>query len=91
MNPNTCPHCGHTPALPLWGKSCLGPAASTVCRACGKHISVSWRALLFTLPLVIALGAAPLLASVAAGFALVAAAVALSTYLHWRFAPLVGK
>lgn len=53
-----CPHC-HQRAISQLAKLMLGPARSTRCRSCGKHVSVSWLAMLGLIPF--ALGAVAVL------------------------------
>ena len=91
MKANTCPHCGHNPAVPLWRKSCLGPAVTTKCRACGAKVSVSWLSMLIVFPLVFAVVFAPYPPGLWPRAGLWVAALVLMTYLHWICVRIVPR
>jgi hypothetical protein len=91
MKANTCPHCGHSPAVPLWRKSTLGPAVTTRCRACNHKVSVSWVSLLTLLPMFGVIGLTSLSNGIAAKAALWAVALVLGYVLQWKFVPLVKR
>ena len=91
MKSNSCPHCGHTPSVPFWRKSCLGPAVTTDCRACHKKVSVAWSSLLVLIPMFAAMSLAPFASSVALKAGIWAAALVIGCYVQWKSVPLVQK
>ncbi len=90
MSMHLCPYCGG-PALTTARKFALAPGLRATCRCCGGRIGVPGLAILAAVPLV---GALLLLRVVDGGVAralAVAAGVALTAYIQWRYVPLVGR
>jgi hypothetical protein len=85
-----CPHCGAV-GFSVWQKLFLGPARSVTCAACGARASVPAWSMVIAIPVVVALVGGLMLDTAALRWIIIAAGIAVATYLQIALVPLIRR
>jgi hypothetical protein len=85
-----CPHC-HNKSISVWTKLFTGPGRTVACPNCQGKVSVPASSIWVAIPAIAGAVAAIFVDSRMTGAVLFVAGTIVTTFLHYKFVPLIAR